>query len=185
LLTLSARAAQVSGKPIKHIIMNGITAIPLFTNTTLASIGGTAYRIFDSITKREVAPDTQLTSGEYTVMFRALPQYIFHIYNEGLVPTEVVPDFTNQTGSAFQRLIPDGYAIIVPEPDGEYCGAAVGMEPVAYDVTDAGRVVTGFHLWRSREIDPPRFDVKAVHNFVPVMPIPSAVYYANVWRVGL
>jgi hypothetical protein len=184
LMTISARSSQISGLPVKHVIMNGITAIPLFTNTTLAAIGGSAYRIFDSITNRPVEPGTQLTSGEYTVMFRALPQYVFHIYNEGLVPNEVVADVDNQIGSEFQRLIPDGYAIICPEP-GEWCGAAVGMEPVAYDVTDAGRVVTGFHLWRSREIDPPRFDVKAVHNFVPILPIPNAVYYANVWRTGL
>lgn len=183
LLSLSVTAARLSGLPIKHIIMNGNTAIPLFNNTKLAGVGGTAYKIFDSITNRQVAPGEQLTSGEYTVIFRALPQYVFHIYNEGLVTNEVVADVSNQTSTSnFATLIPDGYAIICPEP-GEWVGSAVGMEPVAYNTNDVGRVVTGFHLWRSREIDPPRWDIKSVHNFVPILPIPNALFYANVWGV--
>jgi hypothetical protein len=185
LMTVSATAARISGYAPKHVIMNGITAIPLFTNTKLSQIGGDAYRIFDSLSNREVKEGTPLTSGQYTVVFRALPQYIFHIYNEGLVANEVIPNLTNQIdANNFERLIPDGYAIIVPDP-GEWIGFATGMEPVAYNVTDPGRTVTGLHVWKTREIDPPRFDIKFLLNYVPILPIPNTIFYANVWRTGL
>ena len=180
LLALSAYAAQVSGYAPKHIIMNGITAIPLFTNSILQGIGGDSYRIFDSLTNRQVPAGEALTSGQYTVVFRALPQYIFHIYNEGLIQNEVVPNVDNQIGASFDKMIPDGYAIVIPDP-GEWIGFATGMEPVAYNVVDPGRVVTGLHVWRTREIDPARFDIKFLLNYVPILPIPQAVFYMDVW----
>jgi hypothetical protein len=176
---ISANAAQVSGYLPRHIFMNGTTAAPLFNNTKLAAVGGTAYRIFDSLTNRPIEGDDAPTSGAYNLVFRAAPQWIFHIYNEGYVETEVVPDYDNQTGSAFTKYIPDNRAIITPDP-GNWVGSIVGQEPVAENMMDAGKVVTGFHLWRTREIDPPRYDIKAVHNFAPILPVPSAVYYATV-----
>jgi len=178
---LSVHASRVSGLLPRHLIMNGNTIAPLFLNTKLNSVGGSAYRIFDSLTNRPVEGDNAPTSGAYNVVFRALPQYIFHVYNEGYIANEVVPDFDAQTSTSnFVKYIPDGYVIITPDP-GDWCGSIIGQEPVAENVADAGRVVTGFHLWRTREIDPPRYDIKAVHNFAPILPIPSAVYYPYVW----
>lgn len=177
---LSAQSARTSGLLPKHVFLNGITAAPLFNNTKLNAVGGTAYRIFDSISNREVSGDNAPTSGAYDVVFRALPQYVFHIYNEGYVANEVVPDFDSQTSlTNFVRYIPDGRAIVTPDP-GDWIGSIVGQEPVAENVNDPGRIVTGFHLWKTREIDPPRYDIKAVHNFAPILPIPSAIYYLTV-----
>jgi hypothetical protein len=59
------------------------------------------------------------------------------------------------------------------------------MEPVAETVVSDVRTITGFHQWRTREIDPPRFDVKMLLNYVPILPMPNAFFYANVWRTGL
>lgn len=180
LLEIQVRAAKVSGTLPRHVICNGNTIIPLFNNTKLSAIGGTAYRIFDSITMRDVTKDGPPSSGAYQVQFRALPQFTFHVLNEGLVANEVVPNLDNQIGSEFSMLIPDGKVIIIPDP-GEWCGFATGTEPIAENVMDNGRVVSGLHVWRTREIDPARFDVKFLLNYVPILPIPNAVFYANVW----
>jgi hypothetical protein len=165
--------------------MNGNTGKHLFNNTQLAKVGGTAYRIFDSLNNREVRGDEPPTSGPYTVQFRALPQYNFHIYNEGLVLNNVVPDYANQVSTAnWTSLIPDGHALIVPPP-GDWVGFATCMEPVAENVMSDVKTVTGLHAWRTREIDPPRFDIKMLLNYVPILPQPQALIYANVWRDGL
>jgi hypothetical protein len=182
---ISVQAARVSGYQPTDIIMNGNTGKHLFNNTQLAKVGGTAYRIFDSLTNREVRGDEPPTSGPYTVQFRALPQYNFHIYNEGLVLNNVVPDYNNQVSTNnWSALIPDGYALIVPPP-GDWVGFGTCMEPVAENVMSEVKTVTGLYQWRTREIDPPRFDIKMLLNYVPILPQPQAVIWANVWRTGL
>lgn len=179
LLLISKRSAQISGYPIKHIICNGETIIPLFTNNIIRQVGGEVYRVFDSITNRQVKGDEPLTSGEYTVIFRALPQYVFHVYNEGLVPDEVVPNYDEQTSDTnFKLLVPNNRAIMIPEP-GDWCTHAVGQEIVAENVMDSGKLITGFHAWRTRNIDPPRWDMKFVLNYVPLLVNPYVVYYAD------
>lgn len=186
LMKISSKAAQISGYSPKHIIMNGITAIPLFANTKLSAVGGTAYRIFDSISNREVPEGEPLTSGEYTVTFRALPQYVFHIYNEGYVPGVVIPDEANQISDGnFVKYIPDGYAIIVPDPSREWTGFAVGKEIIAENVMATPHLVSGLKIWNTREIDPARFEAKFLTKYIPLLLMPRVVFYANVWRTGL
>lgn len=182
---ISVLASRVSGYNPTDIIMNGNTAKHLFNNTQLAKVGGTAYRIFDRLNNREVQADNAPTSGPYTVQFRALPQYNFHVYNEGLVLNNVVPNYENQISTSnWSSLIPDGYALIVPPP-GDWVGFGTCLEPVAENVMSDVKTITGLHQWRTREIDPPRFDVKMLLNYVPVLPQPQAVIWANVWRQGL
>lgn len=178
---ISILAARVSGFQPSDIIINGNTAKNLFNNLQLARVGGTAYRIFDSITNREVEGGTPPTSGPYSIVWRALPQYTFHIYNEGLVINNVVPDLASQISTTnWAPLVPDGKAIIVPKA-GEWVGFATNMEPVAETVVSDVKTVSGFYSWRTREIDPPRFDIKMLMNYVPILPLPNAVFYADVW----
>lgn len=182
---ISILAARISGYQPTDIIINGNTGKHLFNNTQLSKVGGTSFTIFDSLTNRPVEGGTPPTSGPYKVVFRALPQYTFHIYNEGLVLKNVIPDYANQVNTNnWSTLIPDGYALIVP-PAGDWVGFATGMEPIAENVMSDTRVVTSFAQWRTREIDPPRFDVKALLNYVPILPQPQVPFYANVWRTGL
>ncbi len=186
LMEMGVLASRISGYPVKHIIMNGNTAVPLFNNTKLAAVGGTAYRIFDSLTNREVQGDTPMTSGQYTVVFRALPQFVFHIYNEGYVTGIQIPDEETQIdANNFVRYIPDGYAVIVPEPSRDWVGYAVGKEIIAENVMSNPQLVSGLKIWRTRDIDPARFEAKFLTKYVPLLMMPKAVFYANVWRTGL
>lgn len=183
---IAVRSSRISGYPIKHIVMNGNTALPLFTNTTLATMGGTAYRIFDSLNSRPVKEGEPLTSGQYTVSFRALPQYVFHIYNEGYVQGVVIPDEESQiVAPAFQMYLPDGFACMLPEPSRMWVGYATGKDIISENVMANPQVVTGLKVWRTREIDPSRFVSKFLLKYVPLLFMPRTVFYANVWRVGL
>jgi hypothetical protein len=186
LMKIGVQASRISGWPVKHIIRNGNTAIPLFTNTKLAAVGGTAYRIFDSLTNRAVTDGEPLTSGQYTVVFRALPQYVFHIYNEGYINTQVIPDEDSQIDTAnFTKYIPDGYAMILPEPSRDWVGYAVGKEVISENIMANPQLVSGLKIWRTRDIDPSRFEAKFLTKYVPLLNMPKVVYYANVWRTGL
>ena len=182
---ISILAARVSGYQPTDIIMNGNTGKHLFNNVQLSKVGGTSFTIFDSLTNRPVEGGTPPTSGPYKVVFRALPQYTFHIYNEGLVLNDVIPDYANQTSTSnWSPLMPDGYALIVP-PAGDWVGFATAMEPIAENANSEVKVVNTLTTWRTQEYDPPRFDVKSLVNYVPIMPQPQVPFFANVWRTGL
>lgn len=184
LMTLSKRMAQKSGYTPRHIIMNSSTLTPLFQNTVLQGIVGSSNRIFDTFSQREISPEDAKSSAMYTVVFGALPMFRFHAINEGLVLNEVLADESNQISDTnFDLFIPDGKAIIVPEPDRVWAGYAAGKEPVR-ERTDqvSTRVVTGFGTWRTPEIDPARYDVKALDNGLPLLFIPRVVHFADVWE---
>lgn len=184
LMNLSKRMARTSGFYPKHIILNSSTVTPLFENSTLQNIRGSAFRVFDEFTQREINPADANSSAVYRVVFGALPMWQFHVINDGLVTEEVVPNEANQSSVAnFKLFVPDGKAIIIPEPSRVWAGMAAGTEPVRERVDQNGlRMVQGFGLWRTPEIDPPRFEVKALDNAVPVLFMPKVVHFADVWE---
>lgn len=183
-LTLSKRMAQKSGYTPKHVILNSTTAAPLFSNTQLRTVRGDAMTVFNSFTQKPMDPKDAQTSSVYTVVFGALPFIQFHILNEGSVLDDVVPNEANQiSDSLFKLFVPDGKAIIIPEPDARWTGWAAGIEPVRERVDQLqSRYVQGFGVWRTPQIDPPRYDVKAVDNGVPLLFLPRVVHFADVWE---
>ncbi len=186
MMEIDVMSARISGFPVRHVILNGITASYLFNNTKLSQTGGSSFQIFNSITKRPVKGDEPPTSGNYDVVFRALPQYTFHIYNEGLVETQVVPNESEQISTTnFKMFIPDGYAIMVPEPSPLWVGWSTGKEVILEDRHSQPRQVQGFTTWRTHEIDPARFEAKFLLKYIPLLMMPNVVMYANVHRLGL
>lgn len=182
---ISILSARISGYQPTDIIINGNTGKHLFNNNQLKAVGGSSFTIFESLTNRPVEGNKAPTSGPYKVVFRAIPQYTFHVYNEGLVLNDVVPNYDNQVSTAnWSPLIPDGYALIVPPP-GDWIGFGTAMEPIAENAMSDVRTVSGQATWRTQEYDPPRFDVKTLTNYVPIMPQPQVPFFANVWRTGL
>lgn len=182
MMEIEVMCARISGYPVRHIIINGNTAAFLFNNTKLAQTGGTSFQIFNSITKRPVKADEPPTSGNYDVVFRALPQYTFHIYNEGLVEDEVIKNEEEQISTTnFKMLVPDGYAIMIPEPSSNWVGWGTSKEVILETTNSQPRVVQGFTNWRTLEIDPARFEAKFLLKYVPLLMMPKVVFYANVW----
>jgi len=182
LMQLNVLAARQNGRTIRDIWINGNTARYLFNNTSMQAQGGSVFRIFDTLNPaREIGPDQKFPDTGVTVQFRALPNFLFHVYNQGYVTPGTAEDFTSQTASAnWNYFIPDGKAIMTPSP-GEWCGMVEGSEPIQWSLNDRGsQVVYGFGMGFERAIDPPRTDVKMVYNGCPVITEPAAVYYVTV-----
>lgn len=182
-MALSKRMAQKTGFTPRHCVLNSNTAAPLFTNTSLRSIQGANYTIYNTFTQKQISPQDAQSSAVYTVVFGGCPFIQFHILNEGLVLNEVVPNLANQTSDTnFNLFVPDGKALIVPEANRAWCGLGVGREMIRETVAkDSPRLITGFGTWRTPEIDPARYDVKALDNVVPLLFMPGVVHFADVW----
>jgi hypothetical protein len=160
--------------------MNGITFAPLLDNAGLQEVGGSAYRVFDSLTHREVDPGQKYPDTGVEVRFRALPEYTFHIYNGGYVAGQVEQTFAAQTSTDnWNYFIPTHRAIITPEP-GDWCGLVAGTEPAQFSLQDSPQIVSGFAFGRERAIDPPRWDLKFLNNSAPALFVERSVYYATV-----
>lgn len=180
MLKLDAYHARVNGNPIRHIWMNGNTFAPLLNNTKLQAVGGSVYRIFDSMTGAELNPGEKYPDTGVTVKFRALPLHTFHVYNGGCVLGQVAQTFEAQTSeSNWRYFIPDNMAFFTPEP-GEWMGSVAGSEPAQFSHQEAPRVITGFGLGRAREIDPPRWDIKYLNNSCPFIFVEHSVYAPTV-----
>lgn len=180
LMELEKYASRVNGRSPRHIWLNGTTAKYLFENSQLASVTGSSIRIFESLTRREIDPNSRFPDTGYDIMFGALPLYRFHVYNGGLVKAGTAEDFDSQINSSnFEYFIPDDYAIITPDP-AEWCGQMEGSEYVRENVTSDMREVYGFNAWSTPVIDPPGREVKQVDNFLPILYEPYSIYFAKV-----
>jgi len=177
---LDYHAERISGYPTRHIWLNGKTAKYLFENTQLATIRGTSVRIFDTLSRREIDPASQLPDTGYDIVFGAMPLHRFHVYNGGLVTPGTGETFDAQiSASNYEYFIPDNYAIITPDP-GDWCEMHTGSEYIRENVTRPMREVYGMNGWSTPVIDPNGEEVKMVDNFLPVLYTPRAIFYAEV-----
>ena len=180
LMKLNVVHAARHGAPLKHIWMNGNTIAPLFQNVKLQAIGGSVYRIWDAKTGVEKNPDEAFPDTGAHVVFRALPEYTFHVYNQVIVPGQTKEDSASQINPTnYKRLIPDGEAIITPEA-GDWCELVSGSEPMQYAENQPPKVVSGFDVGRARAIMPPRWDLMFLMNQCPVLVQPYATYNPTV-----
>jgi hypothetical protein len=169
------------GAPLRHVWGNGETIRHLFNNTKLQAVGGSVFRIFDSLTGREKNPDEKYPDTGVDIVWRGLPEVTFHVYNQVVNPGLVGEQFTEQflTAANTTALIPDNEVFITPDP-GDWCGLIAGSEPMQYDKNQAPKIATGFDMGRAREIHPPRWDLMFLANQCPVLTEQYAVYNPTV-----
>ena len=180
ILNLDKVHARRHGAPLRHVWGNATTIGPLFNNTNLAKVGGTSFRIYDRLTKREVDPGQRYPDTGVDIVFRAYPLITFHIYNQVYIPGLVHVGRDAQTDmDNIQYLIPDNEVIITPDPD-DWIEKVAGTEPVQFSLNEAPRYASGFVMGRSREIEPPRWDLKFMYNGAPVLVQPSSIYNPTV-----
>ena len=182
LMALQVIAARENGRRITDIWLNGNTAAYLFTNSVIQAVGGSVYKIFDTLNPAtEIGPNQEFPDTGVTVVFRGLPDYKFHIYNQGYVTPGTSESFSAQTDTAnWNYFIPDDYAIFTPPP-GDWCEMVQGSEPMQWNLLERqSQVIFGFGMGTERAIEPPRTDVKMLDNSAPVITEPYAVYYIKV-----
>jgi hypothetical protein len=178
ILGINRAFERLQGRPMRHIWINSITFSWLLLNTELQAVGGSAYRIFDSMTGREVKSEEGIPDTGFDVKFRALPFWTFHVYDGVLATPTSQTDSTD--ASAVESIIPNNKAIFTPEPDADWLGMVNGSEYIAENLMDEGREVFGFHNWTTRCIDPAGWEVKLLDNCLPALYIPKAVAYGTV-----
>lgn len=172
--------ARVNGRPLRHVWLNGITAKYLLENDQLRSVQGTAVRIFDSMTRAEIDPASQLPDTGYDMVFGAIPLIRFHVYNQGLVKSGTPEDFASQISSSnFETFVPDDYIMIHPDP-GRWMGMMVGSEGVRESLNAPLVDRFGYHAWSHPFLNPSGQEIFQVDNFLPILYEPYAIYYLKV-----
>ena len=179
LLTLNKVSERLSGYPITEFWVNSNTFGQMLDNTELQTVGGSAYRIFDTLTGTEISTtDGGSRPQGFTVVWRAMPMYNFHIYDAvlnvaGQVDSTAVGDIT--------MYIPDNICIATPPPGmGEWYGLAIGGEPIMENDESEVEYKEGLHSWSKRMNDPPGEELRILHNVLPILYVPSAVFYMTV-----
>lgn len=146
---------QNSGYEPTHAICNEGVMKNLMANTAVKEyLGEGAY-------KAQVGRNGAITE------FMGLT---IHVWDHGYVPS----------GGSFTRFIADDKFIITPEPDGSWCKELVGSEYVAQPGSD--ELTEAFGEYSTAEImrDPAGVKTIVGDNFIPAMPVPDAVVYADV-----
>lgn len=181
MLAINKQAELLCGYPIRHVWINSTTYSYMLANTQLNQVRGTVARVFDNF----VPTNQPTTNGEreigFTVQFLAIPQFLFHVYDAvSVVGTDFDPD-TPTTGNS-SLYVPDGKAIMTPDPaPGDWHGMFHGSEFVRKGGNHVpASVVTGWDSWTNPLDHPPGEALTMIHNLVPLLYVPSAVYYATV-----
>ena len=179
-LDLQAHSERVSGFVQEYAWVNSQAIKRLYNNTDIRSKVGTAYRIFDMQTMREMStiPDGRRSSG-YMVKFTAIPQITFIVY-DGVHNINTTTDSTESADST--KLIPDGKMIVTPAPSGEWLGQVTCGGIVRENQADMNpQMRYGFYNWIEPCTQPSGRELIFLDWFLYWLKIPSAVYYINIY----
>lgn len=181
LMTLNYQSARINGRTLTDVWVNATVGKYLFNNSTIQGTGGAVNKIFSTLQPaKEIAPNQVFPDTGVTVVFGGLPEFKFHIYNQGYVTPGTTEDITAQTGNNWTPYIPANSAIITPPP-GEWCDMVVGSEPMRWNLLQgAAEIIYGFGFGTELTIDPPATDVKMLYNGAPVIVEPNAPYQLTV-----
>ena len=158
-LAINKAFTRLTGRALKHIWCNSTLYNSLLANTGLQTVTGSAYRVFEFLTGREVQNREGIPDSGFDVVFGAIPLVTFHVYDGVLCDPSLEGVNDETTVANTNLLIPDVNAIFTPEPDTDWVGWVEGSEWVSENIMDSGREVFGFHSWASRVIDPPGMEL--------------------------
>ena len=177
-LNLNKQAERISGYPVTEVWINSTTLGKLMNNTDLQAKGGSAFRVWETFSQRELKTiDGSSRQQGYDVTFRAIPWVHFHVNDSVLQKGSHQADSTTAADS--ELLIPDNVAIMTPTP-GEWVGFAEGSEPVTKNVASPMEILKGFSTWQRPMTEPSGIELCFLDNFFPIPYIPTAWFYATV-----
>jgi hypothetical protein len=181
MLEINKRSQLISGYEMQHAWINSTTFEHMLANTQLASVRGTAHRVFENYNQQVVATNGEARAIGFTTMFPALPQFVWHIYDAtSVVATQTDPE--TQTTSNNSLYVPDGKMILTPAPEpGGWHGMYHCAEVVRENDDAEPTIKSGLSSWSIRTNYPAGEELAMLHNLVPLLPTPSAVFYVDVW----
>ena len=168
---------RIHGRPLVHILLDSISFLNVLNNTGIQNIGGEANTVFNSITRRSGQSVEGIPDAGFTVKFRALPLFEFHIY-DGVLSADGEADGITIAETA--KLIPTGFAAFLPEPDSTWHGLIEGTELIRRNVDMPAEEVVGFGAWATPVIDPPGQRLKFLDNYLPVLYNPRCIGFGNI-----
>lgn len=182
LLNLNAEAELQTGFPIRHIFINSKTYGYLLANTQMQTVRGTALPIFNNYRTRfiQTAAGPQRESG-FDVQFPSIPNITFHVYDGASVVSSQT-DPATRTSVNTSKYIPDGRALLVPEPDpGGWHGLATCGEPIKETDDAQPEIKEGLNSWSYGINDPPGEELRVLNNLLPVLFVPAAPFWATIY----
>jgi len=166
-----------SGMMVKHAFISSQPYVSLINNDKLRAAGGSAFRVWEDVQTRKMETMDKIRERGEDVVFRALPNATFHVYDGVL---NIDQDRDSSAIADVSQFIPNDRAIITPEP-GEWIGQAAGQEYVTKNYGGQPEVVSGSANWTRNIIEPVSgVELHVWAKFLPILYVPKAVYYATV-----
>lgn len=181
MLAINAVSERTTGYPIRHLFMNSVTYAHLLANTQLQTVRGTAMPIFAGWSEQEIQTTGATRRSGFSVMFPAMPQYTFHVY-DGVSRVSHEAEPATRTTANTTKYLADGKVLMTPDPaPGTWHGMATTSEMIRKTGEDAPvEWVEGLDAWSMPKNDPPGEELRVLNNFAPVLFIPGAIFYATV-----
>ena len=162
------KAFQIQhGWPLRHIWLSSTTYQYVLNNTGLINAAGSANIVFNEMSMS--TGDDGKPDGGFDVVFKPLPQFIWHVYDSVL-----------EVNGSTSATIPDDVAIFVAEPDMSWMSMLEGSELVAENVMATPHEESGLYAWTERKTQPSGSELIALDNAIPALYVPRCVAYATV-----
>lgn len=159
---INAAGEQLTGYPIKHICCDSTVWNYVTSNSKVQALSGTANVVFDYLTRSDASHD-------FTAVLRGMPWITWHITDGGL----------NLNGT-FSKLFPSTHAAFLPEPSPEWVTYFEGSEVVSEVAANTQAERFGSYFWAKPTDDPAGYQLHGVHNGIPVLFVPSAIFFGQV-----
>lgn len=180
MLELNKLSQIQTGYEIRHCWINSTTYKRMLANTQLQSVRGTASRVFEQFSPANVQTTEDNRNIGFTVIFPAMPNFVWHVYDASSVVATATDPASHTTGNN-SLYVPDNIAIFTPEVEpGGWHGMYHAQEYIREKDNDEYTLKSGFATWTKPINDPPGEELRALHNLVPLMYVPASVFYATV-----
>lgn len=180
---IKAAAAQLSGYPLQHIWVNSLLWYNVIVNTEIRNLAGSANTPFAEYDFKEERGMDGHPTGEYMAILRADPTINWHITDHVLVSgnTDIDPSYSTAPSAAtLMKVVPDGMAFFLPEPDGDWSQMVHGTEYVVENPGMPAVARAGYYFWHEYTTQPSACELIALANLVPVPYIPKVIVAGQV-----
>lgn len=171
-----------SGMPLRHIIVSTPTYNAMRANTKLQNQGGQILPPFEGLSDNSALNKEGDMNGGFTVRFRAMPQYLVHVYDGFLLTQDNSDDnLDGRDRTKVIKVVPDNYAYFLPAISSRWFGWQAGSEPVKKNIAStASEIVSGFDTWDIPINDPPGRQVRMMDIGMPYLKMRESIMYGNV-----
>lgn len=180
---IKAAMAQLTGFPLQDIWINSLLWYNIIVNSEIRNLAGSANTPFAEYDWKEERGIDGHPTGEYMAVLRADPTIRFHLNDMVLTTgnTDIDPSYSTAPSAAtLTKMVPDGMAFFLPEPDGEWCKMYHGGEHVVENPGQPATLRIGYHFWHEYTTQPSGLDLIGLANILPMLFVPKVVVAGQV-----